>query len=211
MSMDLFNRNKVHVLPKQAKSKNNEKKKDTSLRSIISDYGERTTIHGLRYLILGDSFIRKLIWFIFIFCSLLYFVFNDIRLFMNFFEYPTMTKNEIIKQQKMLFPAITICNYNAIKQPKFEAVVTKANEELKRNFTDLQKKLVDSMKSEYDIQTLYKIFGHTMDEDGMFVSCKWKGKSCGKKDFRSSVQSIGLCHTFNSGTQLDMYSYFDFL
>ena len=128
MSMDEFNRNKVQASSKHVNNENNEKKEGlNSLRSIICDYGERTTVHGLRYLILGKSVFRKLIWFCFIFSAFLYFISNGVRLFTNFFDYPTMTKNEIIKQQKMLFPAITICNYNAIRKHKFEIALRLGN------------------------------------------------------------------------------------
>ena len=200
MSMDEYNRNKVQASPEYVNNENNEKKEDLSFRSIICDYAERTTVHGLRYLILGKSVFRKLIWFCFIFSAFLYFIFNGVRLFTNFFDYPTMTKNEIIRQQKMLFPAITVCNYNPVKKHKFKIALGIQKDEINGNLSDLKKKI--GTKVPDDIETLYKYFGHAMDEDGMFVGCKWKGTFCRSKDFKSSVQSMGLCHTFNSGKKL---------
>jgi hypothetical protein len=181
--------NKVHSIPENDKG-NNGKGKQMSVRSIISDYGERTTFHGFRYFILGGSFIRQLIWLGFILCSFAYFTFNGIRLFTNFFNFPTMTKNEIITKQMMLFPAITVCNYNPIKKSKLQAAYNYAN----------------SLRG-VDIDKVYQMYGHRMDEDGMFVSCKWRGKSCSGKDFRSTPQSMGLCHTFNSGKNHVMTQY----
>ena len=200
MSMDEFDRNKVRSLPEH--DENNKKKKNArSLKTIIYDYADRTTIHGLPYLIVGASFKRKLIWLVFMLCSVLYLLYNGITLFRNFFNHPTMTKNKIIRQQKILFPAITICNYNAVRKNKAEMEIKTA---LKDNGyqnwnVSNRKKIIN--KGEYDIETLYTLFGHTMDEDGMFVDCKWKGKRCSGKDFKSSVQSMGLCHTFNSGNK----------
>ena len=173
--------NKVHSLPENDNG-NNQGEKNTSVRSIICDYGERATIHGFYYLILGGSFIRKLIWFGFISCSFFYFLYNGVRLFTFFMSYPTMTKNEIITQQRMLFPAITICNYNAIR--KLSNRKQSMNERKENN------SLFNDTKN-IDIEKLYQKFGHTMDEDGMFVSCKWKGKSCSGKHFRPSVHFPG--------------------
>ncbi|CAB3987694.1 amiloride-sensitive sodium channel subunit alpha-like [Paramuricea clavata] len=115
--------NKVHSIPENDKE-NNGKGKQMSVRKIISDYRERTTFHGFRYFILGGSFIRQLIWLGLILCSFAYFTFNGIRLFINFLNLPTMTKNEIITKQMMLFPAITVCNYNPIKQSKLQQHIT---------------------------------------------------------------------------------------
>jgi hypothetical protein len=186
--------NKVHAIPGH-ENEYNGKEKQLSVRSIISDYGERTTFHGLRYLILGGSFIRQLIWFGFISSSLVYSTFNGVKLFTNFFSYPTMTKNEIITYQRMLFPAITVCNYNLLRKSKQQEL----NTFVKSAFSSEEGNSNLKNERDVDIDKMYHMFGHRMDEDGMFVSCKWRGKSCSGKDFRSSAQSMGLCHTFNSG------------
>ena len=63
---------------------------------------------------------------------------------------------------------------------------------------DVRNKILST--SDYDLHELYQKFGHTMEQhDGMLVACKWKGKACTEKNFSSSSQSMGLCHTFNSG------------
>jgi hypothetical protein len=97
--------NKVHSIPENDKG-NNGKGKQMSVRSIISDYGERTTFHGFRYFILGGSFIRQLIWLGFILCSFAYFTFNGIRLFTNFFNFPTTLPeiSDILRRRSQLPP-----------------------------------------------------------------------------------------------------------
>ena len=200
--------NRVRPMPEHVNE--NDGKNDESrptVRSIISDYGERTTIHGFLYLIRGGSFVRQLIWFCFISCSFAYFTLNGIRLFTNFFKYPTLTKYEIVTQKKMLFPAITVCNYNPIRKSKQESILNYLYNNLKLNvsLSNFRQSVANgsdnyaALNHTNNVERIYQSFGHSMDEDGMFVSCKWKGKSCSGKYFRSSAQSMGLCHTFNSG------------
>ena len=194
---------------KEEKAKRNE----SSVRKIISDYGERTTLHGLHYLIHGRSFVRRFMWLCFIIFSFSYFMFTAIKLLTNFFEYQTMTKNEIIIPQRMLFPAITICNYNPIRKSAREKFLQKylnknisaTNSEARprraegNNSHDDPDEIIDDYIRNIDIETLYQSLGHTMAKDGMLASCKWKGMPCSEKDFRTTVQGMGLCHTFNSG------------
>ncbi|CAB4039792.1 acid-sensing ion channel 1-like, partial [Paramuricea clavata] len=168
--------NKVHSLPENDKE-NNGKGKQMSVRTIISDYGERTTFHGFRYFILGGSFIRQLIWLGLILCSFAYFTFNGIRLFTNFLNFPTMTKNEIITKQMMLFPAITVCNYNPVKKSKLQAVHNYANSRTSsvRGQSEGEETNDNGIRNltksrGVDIDKIYQKYGHRMDEDGMFVS-----------------------------------------
>ena len=181
--------NKVSAISANGDGNNN----GNSIRSIIFDYAERTTFHGIRYFIVGGSVARRLIWFAFVLCSFLYSTYNCIRLIDNYLDHPTMTKQKIITPQNMVFPAVTICNYNSIRNSKLS--ITESNVREKQNII-----------RHLDLDKLYQIYGHDMnsiDKHGMFVDCKWKGKPCGAKDFRPSVQSMGLCDTFNSGNKHD--------
>ena len=181
---------------------NNGNNNGSSIRSIIFDYAERTTFHGIRYFIVGGSVARRVIWFAFVLSSFLYSTYNCIRLIDNYLDHPTMTKQKIITPQNMVFPAVTICNYNPARKGKHRPTEVDMNRKPIRAQPEVRKKsVIDNLSLELD--KLYQTYGHNMDEDGMFVECKWKGKPCGAKDFRPSVQSIGLCHTFNSGNEYD--------
>ncbi len=211
--IDEMGDNKAHSVSEQ----NNRTTKNKSIRSIVCDYAERTTLHGFRYLILGGSLIRRFVWLCFITCSCLYFAYNGFRLCTKFFQHTTMTKNEIITQQRMLFPAVTICNYNAIQESKREELVKLIRQKFNKLHGSTSSRIEETHFinflniTEYkdiDIELMYQNCGHTMDKEGMLVRCWWKGKSCSAKDFRSSAQNLGLCHTFNSGKLTRNYKIF---
>lgn len=199
--------NKVHSNSGDV-DKQNVKRKSKKATSLISDYAERTTLHGFYYIVHGGNRIRQLVWLLFILCSFAYFAHNTAGLVKNFLAHKKLTRTEIISSRKMKFPAITICNYNPVskkkKQEAFKDLEGKPNISGKNWQSSQSSGTNFSMKVDFDnvdIDTLYQKFGHTMDEDGMLVGCKWKGKACTEEDFRSSAQSMGLCHTFNSGEQ----------
>ena len=173
---------------------NNGNKNGNSIRSIIFDYAERTTLHGVRYLIVGGSVTRRFIWSGFVLFSFVYFTYNSIRLCENYLNHPTMIKQEIISAEKMVFPAITICNYNSVRKSKVYAKNAQG-QDVASNIKNL------NITRHLELDKLFQTYGHNMDEEGMFVDCTLKGKRCDAKDFRSSVQSMGLCHTFNSGNK----------
>lgn len=210
--MIIMEENKVHSISPSS-SNDNEGGKSKKVRSLISDYAEQTTLHGFYYFIRGGNKIRQLIWLLFIFCSFACFTYQFAVLVNDFLERKKLTQTEIITKRKMLFPAITICNYNPIRKTQIQAALRDLKGEKKGN---LRKNWLSSRRSsaindphfgkqvdlnKVDIGTLFLNSGHKMDEDGMLVGCKWKGKACTANDFRSSAQSIGLCHTFNSGKQ----------
>ena len=172
---------------------NNGNKNENRIRSIIFDYAERTTLHGVRDLIVGGSVARRFVWFGFVLGFLFYFTYNSIRLFEIYSIHPTMTKQEVITAENMVFPAITICNYNSVRKSKLYA--KRQGQHVSSNLREHLDNIVH-----LGLDEVFQTYGHNMDEDGMFVDCKWKGKRCYAKDFRSSVQSMGFCHTFNSGT-----------
>ena len=89
----------------------------------------------------------------------------------------------------ILFPAVTICNFNAV---------------LKSHLRNLQTNFNGSW-SHANYADILRRYGHTINEEGMLLQCTWKGKSCNSTDFFSTVQDIGLCHTFNSGKGIAIF------
>ena len=179
---------------------NNGNKNENSIRSIIFDYAEGTTLHGVRYQIVGGSVTRRFIWSGFVLFSFVYFTYNSIRLCENYLNHPTMIKQKMIFAEKMVFPAITICNYNSVRKSKVHVKNAQGQYQKPKYHQSSSIKHLNITRH-LELDKLYQTYGHNMDEEGMLVNCTLKGKRCDAKDFRSSVQSMGLCHTFNSGNK----------
>ena len=79
-----------------------------TIRPIISEYLEVTTIHGLRYLIECRSVIEKVFWLVIICCSFAYSM-NIILCFSAENDSkPILTTIETVSVKEVPFPAITI-------------------------------------------------------------------------------------------------------
>ncbi|XP_028401236.1 acid-sensing ion channel 1-like [Dendronephthya gigantea] len=191
----MTDKNQVHSM-----SERNATNQDNGVRAVFSDYGERTTLHGFYYLIHGGTSMRKFVWVVFILTAFGYLTYNAVKLFGKYFDYPTISKSRIVAQPDMLFPAVTICNYNPLRNVDKCDRITMAyfkNGTSKSN--QLNRK--SSGTSDADALRFYLECGHQMNEAGMLVECNWKGRSCNEANFSSTVQRMGLCHTFNSGKE----------
>ena len=168
--------------------KKNQVKKSNIL-SIIQEYTSRTTFHGVHYVFHVGSKLRRTIWLLFLLTSFTYFLFSSWKLYSRYRSYPISTKNKIVYPDEMLFPAITICNFNRFRKSQIGLLQQEVKEK------NLSGRIVDDR----DFSDFFLKFGHKMDEEGMLLDCKWRGKNCSSKDFISTIEHLGLCHTFNSG------------
>jgi hypothetical protein len=66
-----------------------------------------------------------------------------------------MTKNEIITNQRMLFPAITVCNYNLLRKSKQQEV----NAFVKSAFSSEEGHCNLKNERDVDIDKMYHMFG----------------------------------------------------
>lgn len=118
-----------------------------------------------------------------------------------------MSKNRLVSQEVMLFPAITICNYNPFrntdefKKLKLSYLKRETSETKQQGRKSFNTSDTYASEPQMDIEQLYHKFGHQMNAAGMLGKCIWKGRTCNEANFSSTTQSMGLCHTFNSGNE----------
>ena len=166
-------------------------KKKLKILSVLKDYTANCTIHGInRVFNTNNSWLKRLIQFFFFSASVIFFVYNVKILFQRFLDRPTTTKTRVVRATDLRFPAVTICNYNAI-------VLSSVKRFAKENGIESLEEIDNlNMSTEYFLQNN----GHSMKKDsGMLVSCSWNGKDCSSNNFTSVINNMGLCHTFNSG------------
>ena len=154
------------------------------ISSAIKEYTSESTLHGIGYLFHGGSKIRRFIWLVFLLTCMIFCILQTWILIWRYLDYQVSTKTKIVNADQILFPAVTICNFNALRQSEIHILAQFVN---KRDWDTLN--FVDIIQR----------YGHTMNEEGMLVRCTWKGKTCNSSDFYTTITELGLCHTFNSG------------
>lgn len=179
--MDVIPDNRVDTIEKTSQQR--ETSKWTRISSAIKEYTGQSTLHGIGYVFHGGSKPRRFTWLVFLLICIMFCIYSTWTLSSRFLTYPVATKNKIVNADRMLFPAVTICNFNRLLQSKTNSL-----------WRDIYKN-----KYNADFARIFAIFGHTMEEDGMLVKCMWKGMKCNSSNFYSTVEELGLCHTFNPG------------
>ncbi|ELT96394.1 hypothetical protein CAPTEDRAFT_188177 [Capitella teleta] len=98
-----------------------EPEKTPSWKSLLYDYTQETTLHGLRYVTLRSAFvIRKIIWMVVLLGAFSLFVYLVVDKVQHLMSHPKAVNVEIKYNGTMVFPAVTICNANQFKLTKLQ-------------------------------------------------------------------------------------------
>ena len=189
-----------------------EPSKTAAIKQKWNNYVESATLHGIQHVFTSAAMLRRIIWAVFLLAGIGYFSFQCTVLVKKYFSYPVSTKVTLEHESSPEFPAVTICNFNMLRQSKVDT----------QNLSDIVKYAlgdkfagglnVDSSKIDWSryknlsMSNLYAVGGHRMED--MLTACSWKGEKCSHRNFTSVLTSMGLCHTFNSGKLLlEMYQW----
>ncbi|EDO25451.1 predicted protein [Nematostella vectensis] len=91
---------------------------DEQNESGFKDFLDNTTLHGARYLN-EKHFLRKLIWALFLIAAFSVCGFQTFKCFSAYYERPFSTVMMKKRVPELDFPAITICNLNALSKNQY--------------------------------------------------------------------------------------------
>ncbi|KAM7446210.1 ligand-gated sodium channel [Porites harrisoni] len=97
-----------------------EEEKQYSIRFLILDYFEYTSGHGPPRILASRQLIRKIFWILLFLAALGVSVWQITELFKTYQARPLATHVAIQHETSLDFPAITICNFNAVKLSSVE-------------------------------------------------------------------------------------------
>ena len=178
-------------------------------RSRFNKYIQSTTTHGVVYIFIGKSKIRRLFWLMIVLTAgigCLYNVFNRIAFLAN---RPISTTLSVVDESSVNFPAVTLCNLNLMRR-SFLASTSPGLAQLIRNVfytqgTDEECKNATEQFELYSISVndsfpdlLWK-GRHRANET--IISCRFLGQECDWRDFLPTLTPSGVCYTFNDGKQ----------
>ena len=178
--------------------------------SILKEFAENTSLHGARFFN-SSSKVQKLIWFLAMAGSWIYCGRHIYFTIENYFEWPINTVITIEDTSSLVFPAVTICNFNRINMKNLKAYHPGVGEDT----TALEKELtfiygnaaVSENGNETDVDKKYSanfyrrgnfvpsLMSHSgYNVQGMLsfkwpAPCLWKGKPCGPENFTTHLNS----------------------
>ena len=184
------------------------------MASNWTEFSESTTIHGLRFVNRTNSLFRRILWLLFVLTGCVFFSKQFYESLSQFFDYKVNTVVHMTNDVETKFPAITICNQNALRKskldenkndPAVQKLLFRTRQFLQfeqRNATNTS--ILKSTKiSGQHLREMYFKYGHTMQnltEGGMLEFCKQpNGQECNKDDFKRILTYSGQCYTLNSG------------
>ncbi|XP_071942043.1 acid-sensing ion channel 1A-like [Antedon mediterranea] len=178
--------------------------------------------HGLKHVFKQESsIIRRGIWFLFL-IAMLCLLFYQCYLSMDaYIEHEHITKFDVEYEERLLFPAVTICNLNMYNLSAITlrdiAFVGQPLGILDSNFTLKQAELYpawfqekvanitdwenlrrneDGDKEEWFNMTEF-IRNTSFQIDDLLLYCEFHGEKCGREDFDHVFTHLGNCYTFN--------------
>ena len=89
----------------------------------IKEFCNKTTAHGLSRLSEAKSWQAKIFWILAFLTALVAAIFHISLSLKRFFQYPIQTDIDLIIQEKLILPAVTVCNLNPIKLSKFNSSI----------------------------------------------------------------------------------------
>ncbi|XP_065057267.1 acid-sensing ion channel 3-like isoform X2 [Rhopilema esculentum] len=179
------------------------------MAALWREFSEATTVHGLRFVNFGQSLKRRLFWGALVLVGTALFASQFIETVGNYFKFKVNTVVYLSNDGNTKFPAITICNQNALRKSKLEAnkhdAIVQSLLYMTRKFIDnstSNKSTPDGHITGQQLRDLYFKYGHSMehiDEGGMLEFCRTPdGSLCSAKDFVRTLTFAGLCYTLNS-------------
>ena len=88
------------------------------------------SIHGIKRIVIAETFVAKLAWILMIIASSVYGIINTVRTFNEYYQYQVVTNVERISPKNITFPAVTVCFPSVLIRNHF--VNSSSNEEFKR-------------------------------------------------------------------------------
>uniref|UniRef100_W5MSK2 Uncharacterized protein n=1 Tax=Lepisosteus oculatus TaxID=7918 RepID=W5MSK2_LEPOC len=159
---------------------------EQSKPSDITLFAGSCTLHGISHIFLpGRITIRQLLWasaFLMSLSIFLYQVVDRVILYMN---YPHVTTLDEMDSPLMIFPAITLCNYNSFRKSKIRfndlfwmAGLLGVQE---ADALGLPNNSKTSPSKTFNMLEFVQRASHSMEE--MLLDCKYRGKDCGPENF----------------------------
>lgn len=126
----------------------------------------------------------------------------------RYFEYKTMMLNIVYRNQKINFPAVSVCKLNFVQIDSVNSTEKILIEELLKPYTN-RSTLVSKFGEQYMNETIVDyntlLTNHTTNINDVFLSCKLGGEEFNCSKFNQHLSHSGQCFTYNSSTPVELF------
>ncbi|KAJ7378831.1 hypothetical protein OS493_020429 [Desmophyllum pertusum] len=175
-----------------------EKKKSDKIHDLWVSFLDSCTLHGFHFCFSGNPPVRRVLWTLLLLGAFAMFFEKCTDSIINFFEYPFTTTTLIVYENSLVFPAVSICNYNDARLSKMNGTLVDQLFVTKMIKGENGSHLENQLTGEIMQETLSKA-AHRLDE--MILECHWnKVEKCDHRNFTEFKNAFAdVCFTFNSG------------
>ena len=187
------------------------------LKEKLYEHMETTPIHGIPNIVRSKFWYMKLFWILFFTLFACFGAWLIAKALFDFFEYPVVTEIERVIESQPEFPAVTICNLDALQTKHAADYMDKMlfqlyeiqrkdlrNEptpQVHAKLVGIRKLVLNELSNpSVDDKTKQK-FGYTLEET--LIDCHYNNENCMHRvheDFNWYYSyKYGNCFTFNSG------------
>ncbi|XP_029448555.1 acid-sensing ion channel 1C-like [Rhinatrema bivittatum] len=187
-----------------------QEEEESSKAPNLIIFASNSSLHGISHIFLpGGVTIRRAVWACAFLMSLGFFLYQVVDRVIFYMEYHHVTALDEMESNRMIFPAITICNYNIFRKSK----ITKNDLYWMGDLLGVEKEDYPSYlqaigqpadfnfvpTKTFNVTDFYWRTGHSMDD--MVLDCQYRGRDCGAENFTTIFTRYGKCYTFNSGKE----------
>ena len=100
-----------------------QRKRKSGAVGKLREFCSETTAHGFGRLATASSAVERLLWLVCLLAALTYTMIQGYRIVSEFFSFPVDVKVEMKHVEDLEFPAIVVCNMNALRKQALNEVV----------------------------------------------------------------------------------------
>ncbi|XP_042333142.1 acid-sensing ion channel 3 [Sceloporus undulatus] len=180
--------------------------------SHLVAFASSCTLHGLSHVFLPGPFTpRRLAWAGAVLAAVGIFLYQVAERVHYYREYHHVTMLDEEEGQLLVFPAVSLCNFNRIRRSRLTPDDLRwVGQELlgvePRDFSLYLQALGGPAAAEtpglfpsttFDMRDFVERTGHSLEE--MLLGCRFGSRECGPENFTTIFTRLGKCYTFNSG------------
>ena len=179
-------------------------------------YVRSTSTHGVKYIFLGKSWIRRLFWSLLFLTAFSFCLYNVVTNIKSFVHAPTSTTVSSVHVSSAQFPSVTVCNMNSFRSSYLQEHqlkdIVRATIDLKlTSRTTFKQEFKDQCRdfkdpsSDIPIETVLRDGGQQLEE--LVLQCTFAGVPCNiSEQFMPHMTPTGQCFTFNGKREDGNYS-----
>ena len=172
------------------------------------EFFDDSTFNGILYMFASKSWATRIIWALVLLFAIGGFCTVTILNILMLVQEPISTSITITRENRLAFPAITICSLSLFNGTILQSGGDKVSEDLTSLFYEVQNdipnvesckmianNLANSTHQNISWGELVTIAGN--DFTALLKNCTYHGKRCTAKDFDRIITIGGFCYTFN--------------